>query len=335
MALSSLDRMKNNSSSQGRGRKTVAEQKQQFYQDLIDERFEYATDYMTIKEETSVGSLCYKPIGVRVTHGVNNTSATTTFAKEFKKIIFKNFDHEQYLGKKYKFKGHTWLTTDLNEITNISSHSFVRMCNNTLKWYDPKDKTVLYSEPCVFTNQFTNTSFDNGSENVIQVSGDFQILVQLNERTKTIAYNQRFVLDGLGFQVTQYDNHRSPTYLIMKVKQIDVQANDNVVDNIANDTQGVQSNKTEIKILPQIIKILQGQSQTFTVHKYVDGIANADAFDIVGTQAPSSNFVLTIDGPNTFTITNVQQSPIPLLLQCADTSSGEEIEMPIVLGGDY
>lgn len=327
--------MKANSPSQGRGSGIVAEKKQQFYQDLIDERFEYATDYMTIKEETSVGSLCFKPVGVRVTHGVNNTSATNVFAKEFKKIIFQNYDHEQYLGKKYKFNGHTWLTTDLNEITNISSHSFVRMCNNVLNWYDPKDSTKLYSEPCVFTNQFTNTSFDNGSENVIQISGDFQILVQLNERTKTIAYNQRFVLDGLGFQVTQYDNHRSPTYLIMKVKQIDVQANDNVVDNIANDTQGVSSDATEIKILPQVIKILQGKNQTFTVYKYVNGEANSDSFTISASQAPSENYSLTVVNGNSFTIQNIAQSPIPLIVQCVDNNTQEEIEMTIVLGGIY
>ena len=207
MAISSVNRLKAASLSQGNYKKLVSEEKQQFYQDLIDERFEYATDYMIIEEECSVGSIVFKPLGARITHGLNSSSSNV-FAKEFKKIIFQNYNHEQYLGKKYRFNGHTWLTTDLNEITNISSHSFVRMCNNVLNWYDPNDKTKLYSEPCVFTNQFTNTSFDNGSENVIQISGDFQILVQLNERTKTIAYNQRFVLDGLGFQVTQYDNHK-------------------------------------------------------------------------------------------------------------------------------
>lgn len=334
MSNNSINRLKAASFSQGNYTKTVAQQKQDFYQSLIDDRFEYATDYVEIKEEVCVGSLKFSKIGARVTHALS-TNATSTFANEFKKIIFQKHDHEQYLGKKYKFNGHTWLTTDLNEITNISSHSFVRMCNNTLNWRDTKDQTILYSEPCVFTNQFTNTSFKDGTENVIQVSGDFEILVQLNERTKTIAYNQRFVLNGLGFQVTQYDNHRSPTYLIMKVKQIDVQSNDNVVDNIANDTQGVVSTETEIKILPQVIKILEGESQTFSIYKYVNGIANNDTFTIVGTQTPSDSFTLTIVDGNHFTITNNASSPIPLLVECTDNVSQEEIEMPIVLGGIY
>ena len=334
MAISSLNKLRAASRSQGDYKKTVAEQKREAYQDLIDERFEYATDYMQIKEETKNGCLCFKPVGARVTHAMSS-NATTTFAKEFKKIIFREYDHEQYLGKKYKFNGKVWLTTDLNEITNISSHSYVRMCNNVLNWYAPNDKTKLYSEPCVFTNQFTNTSFDNGRESVIQVSGDFQIFVQLNERTKTIDYNQRFILDGLGFQVTQYDNHRSPTLLILKVKQIDVQSNDNVVDNIANDTQGVKSNTTEIKILPQVIKILEGDTQVFTVYRYIDGEQSFDSFTTTVSQAPSSNYELEILSGNSFSIKNISQSPIPLIIQCVDNETSEGIEMPIVLGGIY
>ena len=311
------------SNSQGNYKKTVAENKQDFYQDLLDERFEYATDFMEIKEETSVGSNKYQKIGVRVTHAMNS-GASSTFAKEFKKIIFKNFDHEQYLGKKYKFKGKTWLTTDMNEITNISSHSYVRQCNNTLNWYNPDNESELFSEPCVFTNQFSSTSFKEGSENVIQVSGDFQILVQLNERTKTIAYNQRFVLNGLSFQVTQYDNHRSDTYLIMKVKQIDVQANDNVVDNIA----------TDIRILPQVIKILQGESQEFSVYEYAEGEETTETFNITASQAPIANYVLQVINGNKFKITNIAKSPVPLIIKCVGKKGGETT-MNIVLGGIY
>lgn len=334
MASKSVSKLRAVSHSQGNYKKTVSEQKQEFYQDLIDERFENATDFMNIQEETAVGSCCYKKIGVRVTHAMS-TSAGTNFAKEFKKIIFQHWDHEQYLGKKYKIRGKTWLTTDMNEITNISSHSYVRLCNNTLNWYDPNDNTKLYSEPCVFTNQFTNTSFDNGTENVIQVSGDFQILVQLNERTKTITYNQRFVLNGLSFQVTQYDNHRSDTYLIMKVKQIDIQANDNVVDNIANDSQGIVSTDAEIKILPQVIKILQGNTQNFSVYKYVRGTANSDSFTITASQAPSANYSLQILGSNSFSITNLAKSPIPVIIDCKDNVTQETVSMNIVLGGIY
>lgn len=329
----SVKKLRAVSKSQSNYKKTVAENKQENYQDLIDERFEYATDYMEIKEETAVGSNKYRKIGVRVTHGMNS-SVSSTFAKEFKKIIFKNFDHEQYLGKKYKFKGKTWLTTDMNEITNISSHSFVRQCNNTLNWYNPENENELFSEPCVFTNQFTSTSFNEGSENVIQVSGDFQILVQLNERTKTITYNQRFVLDGLGFQVTQYDNHRSNTYLIMKVKQIDVQANDNVVDNIANDTKGIVSTETDIRILPQRIKILQGETEEFTVYKYIDGEATSDTFEVTGSQAPDSNYVIEVVNGNKFRLTNIAKSPIPLIIRCV-AKKGGETSMNIVLGGIY
>lgn len=330
----SLKKLKTASLSQGNYKKTVAENKQEFYQDLIDERFENATDFMMIQEETVVGSNVYSKIGARVSHAMN-TSSSNTFAKEFKKIIFQRPDHEQYLGKKFKIRNKIWLTTDLDERTNLTSHSFVRQCNNVLKWFNPQDSTELFEEPCVFTNQFTNTSFDNGKESVMQVSGDFQILAQLNERTKTIAYNQRFVLNGLSFQVTQYDNHRADTYLILKVTQIDIQANDNTTDNIANDTKGIVSTESEIKILPQVIKVLEGDTRTFSVYMYVDGVANDDQFEITGSQAPVANYTLKVLDGNSFSLTNLKRSPIPLLINCRDKKTSATTTMNIVLGGIY
>lgn len=321
------------SKSQSNYKKTVAENKQEFYQDLIDETFENATDYMEIKEETFVGSNKYQTVGVRVTHAINSSSSNL-IAKEFKKIIFKNYDHEQYLGKKYKIKGKTWLTTDMNEITNLSSNSLVRLCNNTLKWYNPNNKEELFSEPCVFTDRFVSTSFDEGSKNVMQVSGDFQILVQLNEKTKTIAYNQRFVLNGLGFQVEQYNNHRSNTLLFLKIKQIDVQANDNVVDNIANDNKVARFENADIRISPQNIKILEGESQEFSVYKYIDGEESLDEFTFRGEQAPTTNYRLETISGNKFKITNIAKCPVPLIVRCV-AKNGGETSMNIVLGGIY
>ena len=119
------------SKSQSNYKKTVPENKQEFYQDLIDETFENATDYMEIKEETAVGSDKYQKIGVRVTHALNSSSSNL-IAKEFKKIIFKNYDHEQYLGKKYKFdpdKCYESFCNDSNWVEGIDMDTIEELVN--------------------------------------------------------------------------------------------------------------------------------------------------------------------------------------------------------------
>lgn len=333
---SNIQILRATSMSQGNYKNTVSKNIQQAYQDIIYERFTYASDYMVIQEEIGCGSQIFKDIGVRLTHAIS-TGMGDNFAKECKKVIFQQYDHEQYLGKKYKIGSDIWLTTDLNEVTNVSSHSFIRKCNNVLNWINPQNSEEVFSEPCVFTKQFSNTSFDEGNKGVIQISGDFMVLVQANERTKTIDFNQRFVMNGLGFQISQYDNHRADTYLIFKMKQIDVQANDNTKDNIANDTTGKPQTGSQIKILPQVIKILQGVEnlQNFTVYNYIDGMPNKDEFTITAEGPSQDSYILDVDGTNSFTITNVKESSVPLVVKCINNTTLEETTITLVLGGLY
>jgi hypothetical protein len=331
MSNSKVKRLGIVSISQGDYTKTVAENKQEFYQDIIDERFTYATDYKVIQEQVANGGTTYQDVGVRVTHAISS-GLTENFAKETKKIIFQTYDHPQELGKMYKFDDFTWITVNSNEITSASSHSIVRKCNNILKWVDAIDSTKLYQWECVFTKQFTGTNFDDGNKGVPQIAGQFWVIVQQNAQTNLIKFNQRFMFDGHTFQVIQIDNHLSKTYMTLKLKEIDIQANDNVDDNISNDTNLTPSG-TETKILPQVVKILQSASQAYTIYKYVNGVANSNTFTITGSQAPSANYTLTIVDGNHFTITNIAQTPITLIIRCVNNVTAEETELEIVLGG--
>lgn len=319
--------------SQGDYTKSVAENKRDFFQDILDKRFEYATDYLIIKEETFCGSTEYSDIEARVTHAVSS-GLTENFANEIKKIIFRKYTHEQYLGKMYQFNGAYWLTTNLNETTGLSSHSLVRKCNNTLKWVSPDGSGKVISVPCVFTKQFTSTSFDNGSQSVIQIDGDFMIFVQSNSLTKQISYNWRFVLNGHSFQVTQINNHLSDTLLILKIKEIDIQSTDNTTDNVANDVNAI-TKKEETKILPnETIKILLGETQDYSVYHYIDGIPSDETFDIVA-HGLSGYYELTIIDGNNFRVKNLKQSNTPLVVYCGNTATGDMTSIEILLGGNW
>ena len=336
MATNNINKLRSTSFSQGNYTKTVAENKIEFFQDLVNDRFTYATDYTVVGEQNAVGGTLYKDIGVRVTKGISS-GLSENFANEVKKIIFKDYNHEQYLGKQYKYKDKTWLTVNLNETTGASSHSLVRQCNNIIKWVNPNNSEEVLEWECVFTKQFTNANIKYGSEGLPEISGDFWILVQQNELTINIPFNQRFILDGHAFQVNQIDNHLSKTYLTFKIFETQIQPNDDLINGIAG-AESLPPVNSESKILPQDKPVLIiGAVQEYTIYNYIDGVPNTDAFTIMGMKAPSSSYVLTIIDGNTFSVENIEQSAVSLIIECANIEQPlEPITMiSITLGGKF
>lgn len=332
MANSNIDKLRMTSLSQGNYTQTVAENKIEFFQDLVNDRFSYATDYTTVGEQNAVGSTIYNSIGVRVTKGIAS-GLSENFANEVKKIIFQDYNHEQYLGKQYTYKNKTWLTVNANETTGASSHSLVRQCNNILKWVDPNNSENVLQWDCVFTKQFTNTNIKEGSEGVPQVSGDFMILVQQNDITKKISFNKRFIFNGHAFQVNQVNNHLSSTYMTLKLFETQIQPSDDLINGIAN-ANGTTPLDTRVDILPNVIRLLEGQTQAYTVYNYINGVPNADVFSIACTNVPSANYEFTqVDG-NNFTVKNVAESTY-LIVSCTNitTPSTPVAIINITLGG--
>lgn len=62
-----------------------------------------------------------------------------------------------------------------------------------------------------------------------------------------------------------------------------------------------------IQISPMTNYILEGNSRTYSVYLYIDGVQQADAFTITcnGNDVPSTSYTFTQDDDNTFTITNI------------------------------
>lgn len=295
---------------------SVGENYAESYQDLIDERFENSSSLKVIQEQECNGGTRYKDIKARVCHAINSETGNN-FGDQWRKIIFSRSTHPKDLGYMYKFDGHTWLTTNTNTRTNLSGHAIVRMCNNKLKWVSKEDKTTLLSWDCVFTNQITDTSFDYGSKDVVQVSSDILILVQRNCETNQISYNDRFIFDGQAFLVNQVNNHISDTYLILKMTQTQVLPNDDLTNNIAG-AQNLPPVTDDIKILPSVLNIVVGDTQSYNVYNYIDGIPKANTFTITASGLDSSFYTLTVLAGNTFSIRALKASFIPLIIQCKD-----------------
>lgn len=325
----------------------------------------------TVQGQTSLGAISYGPESVQV-NSVIDPKTGKPFGDDYRKIIYKNlFDNKlppsiipasqflvnsvggielyrfetidgkdflvrnsnRFMGKYYKFDGITWLTINTNTIIGSSASAILQRCNNWLKWYDKNN--VLHQWECVFERSLSSTGFDYGSEGVAEVGSDTLIRVQRNAETELIPFNQRFIFDGHAFQVKQINNHISDTYMELYLFETQIQSNDDLVNNIANSDGEIKPTTNETLITPDVNKILQGETQKFSVYNYINGVPSSSTYkiDVLGGSA-DVNYTLTIIDGNNFSITNILQSNLPLTIVCTNTQDSSDIvSINIILGG--
>lgn len=295
-----------------------------------------------VNGQNSVGSYVYSPESVQLT-SVLDPKTGKQLGDDYRKIIYKtladNLIHKdttktnRFWGKYYKFRDFTWLTINTNTIIGSSASAILERCNNWLKWYDKQG--VLHQWECVFERSLSSTGFDYGSEGVAEVGSDTIIKVQRNAETELIPFNQRFIFDGHAFQVKQINNHISDTYMEIYMFETQIQSNDDLVNNIANSVGEIKPTTNETLITPDVNKILQGETQNFSVYNYIDGVPSSSTYkvDVLGGSV-GVNYTLTIIDGNNFSITNILQSNSPLTIVCTNTQNSSDIvSINIILGG--
>lgn len=292
--------------------------------------------------QNDIGSLEYSEESVQLT-SVLDPKTGKQLGDDYRKIIYKTLSDslidkdttktKRVWGKYYKFNDYTWLTINTNTIVGSSAVAILQKCNNWLKWYDKSN--VLHQWECVFERSLSSTGFDYGSEGVAEVGSDTVIKVQRNSETELIPFNQRFIFDGHAFQVKQINNHISNTYMEIYMFETQVQSNDDLVNNIANSVGEISPTTNETLISPSINKILQGETQDFTVYNYINGVPSGATYniEILGGKV-SVNYKLDIVDGNKFSITNLLQSNDTLTIVCINTQDSSDIvSMNIILGG--
>lgn len=315
----------------------VAQKPVEYWRELMQETVNDDWDNASTIEETlgqtSNGSKNFSSEELRVM-SVIDPKTGNALGDDYRKIIYKDFNNaSRFLGKYYSFGGETWLTINTNTRIGASKSAILQRCNNSLKWYDSNG--TLHDWACVFQRSLSGTSFIYGSEGVPEVDADSIIKVQRNNETNSIPVNQRFLFDGHAFQVRQINNHISDTYLELYIFEIQVQSNDDIENDIANTSGEITPTTNESILLPELTKIVEGDTISFNVYNYINGVKSGDTFSI-STNGPvlGINYTLSIIDGNNFTITNLAESGVPLEITCVNNNNGSDIIVKnIILGG--
>jgi len=179
---------------------TPKDQYIELFQKTLDEQFYNSSSWWTIREETSIGSGSYEPIDVRINH-VINAETGLKLGDDWKTVLFSDLNHQLDLGRRYEFNNSTWLIINIEVIKNIAATCTIRRCNNTLRWID-EPTGAYYVEPCAIEYQVKEPRNYITQGSPYPTPGGFlKIYAQLNNNTKKINENQRFLFGNTGHWV--------------------------------------------------------------------------------------------------------------------------------------
>lgn len=307
----------------------------------IDQTYEFSSDTELIKIEDSFGTLKFTDVLCRVTHAINPKTGKL-LGDDFKDLKFFNLDFRVGMGYRFEFSDSVWITINTDNYKYVTKSCIVGRCNNVLNYID-KDGVII-SEPCIIDYDLVYSNvYRNDPVNVPQ--GTTDIIVQYNENTKKIRYNDRFILGSLAYKVKSImDYQRTKTFdkesaAIINFKvEVDVDfRDDNHVIDVANmdeykEVYPVISNG--ISVEPRLEGILQGEEQIFSCYMYSDGIKQDDEFNFSNHGVPYGYYFFEVIDKNHFKIIN-NKAYLKNKLRILCDNGVESKEFMISLRGDF
>lgn len=326
--------------------KPPRKQYQEDWQELVNQQIGNAYNWYDIEIEQVPGTQEYVDIKARVSYALAPGTGTK-LSDDWKQLIFQNpLDNYARMGKRFRYYDNIWLTVNSERYGSPSENCIVHRCNNTLNFL--LTDGCIHQEPCVIDNNLKyGNIYYNNSVNVAQ--GTIYVWVQMNQYTKHINVNDRFILGyNKVFKVKAITNYLSEnTFIhdgapIIKLEmQVDsTLSTDDFENRITYSTPNdFITNDAYIKITPNINYIALTETVTFKCEYYFDNIKrdNEFTFSIVDSGIPEYAYVFTIIDGNTFSVKNNQRHLLSKLqISCVhDTNPEFNIIHDIELGGAY
>lgn len=240
-------------------------------QELVDQVFENASTYWTdIEEENEFGALEFHKIRARITTLIDAKTGQR-INDDFKKIIFDNISYHPPLGSRYKFDNNIWIVYSTENIRTDTSSVYIRRCNNVMTTQDKYGN--IHHEPVYIDYKVTEAQLYK--EYTLNVPGGrIQFWCQLNQYTKNIEINDRYIFGTQPYRVREISNYdRTYTFDDNSVKLVSFYAeldsigtDDNMELNIAN----YKLYKYSISTIDSISNIV-GFNSSVTATIYLNG----------------------------------------------------------------
>lgn len=311
---------------------------------FIDKQYDNAYNYYGIGKETGFGTQTYETIDLRI-DSVIDANTGLKLSDDWHSLIFP-IGGEPFMGERYCFMNNVWLTVNTEKYGSPTDRGVIHRCNNKLKFVDKFEN--IYQEPCVIDPalKYGNVYYNN-SVNIPQ--GAISIWLQLNDYTKDIAINDRFVIGyNEVYRVRNIINYLSDTtfsadgsHLIRIEAELQaIQPGDNFISGITGGTPIVQTQTTirSIALSPINTTVLQGNTQIFSCNSYIGDTPTLDAFtfEVLINTIPIGRYEYSVIDGNHFSIKNIKKyASENISIKCTNNTTAEFKIFEIMLGGGY
>lgn len=170
--------------------KSSSENLREGFQAFVDSEWYNSTSASVVQEETPFGSNIYEDIDARINIGINVLTGEK-LGDDYKTLLFKDIEHSTVLGTKFYFDDNYWIVVNTEITKNLVAGCLVRRCNNVLRWYD--ENGSYFQEPCCIDYKIARARDQFSNENPVVPQGFMDVYAQLNDNTKKIDANHRFL----------------------------------------------------------------------------------------------------------------------------------------------
>lgn len=218
-----------------------------------------------------------------------------------------------------------WMIYSTNNIREDSSSAYIRRCNNTINMLNNKNE--VHREPCYIDYKVTETQLQVG-QNIDIPNGRIEVVCQVNDYTNLLKINSRFILNNKAYKIRQFIDYNNTetfndasNYLMKFYADWDTtDYNDNLDDNLADDTRPDNGIKDEIIIPLNEKKIFEIGKKCYEI--FVDK----------NVKVPDDCYIIKTT-EHSFTITNLCQNKNPLIVKYVSDDGLDTGIYNIYLGG--
>jgi hypothetical protein len=299
----------------------------QTLQQKIDNEWEYRYNRFDIDEE-AYKQINYKPIPtykpIEVVLQTVKNEKNQDISKDWKKVVFKELEHPNYLGKRYRFsldfeKNPTyteeqkqkecsiWITVNMEKMSPTNG-AIIRRCNTNVGFVgsptmERSNITEVHYEPCILESDFKYINIYYNSY-VTVPQAEIYAIFQYNWYTQNIQINNRFVIGDTDI-VTKSNNN------VYKVKAI---------QKFGSDSTFKVGNDLTLSDVPLIMVALDKDNTADVEDNFKDRIASQTTMYRVIDKTENTNVIPevveetdNIEIPNYIIRTNIVDVPDTIL----------------------
>lgn len=147
----------------------------------------------------------YTPVKIRLSDVSSLSAISKKKTDDYKEILFENGNID-YIprGAKIKTMGSTWIVSNPENLSSAVCTALIVRCNTTFNSYDAYGNIV--TEPIFISNEAMTGNGNVPEQNLMLMHGYFNVVCQLNDNTKRLNQDRRFILGTKAYNITGFQD---------------------------------------------------------------------------------------------------------------------------------